>query len=184
MSYDQGGPLLTPEQKSALKKLGCLTIVVLATVWSCTMQLIKDVIGVDQETSISASSGAADFASPDALLNEPTETPLATETATASATPAKKPSAAPKKPALAPIVFNVVNTASCSATGCLTVAVHANVACKTITVSADVYDDNDEWIDTVEQSFRGLANGKSRQFTLTDDEYEDWQLELSDVLCG
>lgn len=178
MSYDQGGPLLTSEQKSAIKKLGCLTIVILATVWGCTMQLIQDISGVEKETSSSANTPSTDFASPDELLSNPAATPSSV------VTPTKTPSATAKKPAIAPIVFNVVNSPSCSSTGCLTVAVHANVACKTVTVSADVYDDNDEWIDTVEQSFSALAKGKSRQFTLTEDEYEDWQLELSDVLCG
>ncbi len=118
---------------------------------------------------------------PDAPVE--TESPDMTPGAATTAKPKGSPSKT-AKPYVPALVYNTVATSSCSDVGCLTVAVHANQACKTITVSADVYDDNDEWIDTVEQIFRGMAKGSNRKFTLTDSEYEDWQLELSDVLCG
>ena len=176
MKFLMGYAALPPEGKRTLNRAGCLVIVLLLVLVSCVSQAVNDVINPTPEPTVSSAPMW-----PDAPVA--TESPSVAPGAVAPAKPKASPTK-PAKPYVPALVYNTVSTASCSDVGCLTVAVHANQTCKTITVSADVYDENDEWIDTVEQSFRGMAKGSNRKFTLTDSEYEDWQLELSDVLCG
>lgn len=179
MSFIERYSQLERHEKGTLKKAGCLVLVLFLLLVSCIKQTIDATFAPDTAPTVSESSAWSPLPSSE---QSPAVGASVTPTASASAKPAV--TRKPPKPALPLVDFDVVATASCPDVGCLTVAVHANVTCKTITVSADVYDENDEWIDTVEQSFRGLAKGSTRKFTLTDGDYEDWQFELSDVLCG
>jgi Na+-transporting methylmalonyl-CoA/oxaloacetate decarboxylase gamma subunit len=176
MKFLMGYAALPPEGKRTLNRAGCLVLILLISLVSCVGQAVNEVINPTPEPT---ESSAPMWPDAPPVTESPSSIPGAVSSAKPKTSPTK--SAKPYVPAL---VYNTVSTASCSDVGCLTVAVQANQTCKTITVSADVYDENDEWIDTVEQSFRGMAKGSNRKFTLTDSEYEDWQLELSDVLCG
>ena len=174
MSFFERYSQLDWQEKRTLKKGGCMIIVLFLVLVGCMRQAIDATFAPDPTETASETPYLPPLP-PDAELPAVTASPSPV---------APKATKKPPKASLPQVVFDVVATTSCPVVGCLTVAVHANVACKSVTVSADVYDENDEWIDSIEQSFRGLAKGSTRRFTLTDSEYEDWQLELSDVLCG
>ena len=172
--------MLSREDRKTITKAGCLVLAIPVFLASCISSAIESANRQVQHPNTSMQSAEA--------LGEPTPwssgslasaTPksIPKESTPAASTPAKL---APKAN---PISFSASEASSCSSVGCTEVMVKSSVKCKSIEIQVEIYDENDEWIDSYGEVFAGLSAGKTKRYLFQSDEYESWQVEVVDVVC-
>lgn len=169
--------------RKSMRKTFVISVILLIVAVSALVSWVGGLLNANLERlapnpNQSLSAGVTSSASPSAASDAP-------KPKRASATPS---SSAPTeglstKPLPAALTFEQLINPNCKVGGCIQVQVNAATKCRALEVQIDVYDENDDWIDSYSETVGGIRAGQVKQFELTSDEYEDWQLDVVDVVC-